>query len=435
MKFFQKTRWLTCLFLFTLIVTAYAHTNSMPQYQALFTLPSNPNTSPALVLRYYQEWGDGSRTGWQTPVVLPTVSIGNRTLPIVLQFSYASPFYTSGAIELGYDQYAQYYTVFSISGHPSENLLIQGPFQQAAYMSATLYSNVMGTQPAIVDKQMTTLDNASNPYIEGNPSVFAYSPTLLQSHTLKPAYSLPLSPPPIHRPRLAARKTPADGTGEIYVYRLDQTSSHENVVEDITPDGCSQAYLYAEKESYQDVIIFRIKVPTTFIESDHPDMTFGHYQTRYFSVSAHRNSDSQDRYLTYWTVNTRMLRDYMDDQGYAYVFFASNDYTNNLAIEQHTPDTQPPVMTWGRYKGYVLGNPDFAIIMRYRDPDPAWQGSPVNATCYATPEDEQPVTKEQLGDYLPEIYGDTMENFQNGHIGAVNKDALWPVDLAKTHGK
>jgi hypothetical protein len=124
-----------------------------------------------------------------------------------------------------------------------------------------------------------------------------------------------------------------------------------------------------------------------------------------------------------------MLKDYEDAEGYAYVFFASDDYAKQLAAQEGTPPTQPPVMKWGHYKGYLLGNPSYAIIMRYRDPNPTWQGSPENATCYATPDDLKPVTRAELGKSLPEIYGDSLENFNNGQIGPVNKDAPWPKTM------
>ncbi|MBV8801928.1 MAG: hypothetical protein JO131_02990 [Gammaproteobacteria bacterium] len=84
-------------------------------------------------------------------------------------------------------------------------------------------------------------------------------------------------------------------------------------------------------------------------------------------------------------------------------------------------------MTWGRYKGYLLGDPNFAIIIRYRDPDHAWQGSPENAICYANPAELKPVTVAELGEYLPEIYGDTLEHFNKGYIGIIDKNQPWPT--------
>ncbi|TAK71540.1 MAG: hypothetical protein EPO11_11175 [Gammaproteobacteria bacterium] len=385
----------------------------MPQYQAVFTIADN--NSGTLVLRFYQAWGDGSRTGWQTPVTSPLVTVENMNLPLSVAFAYSDD-YSFGSNDLGYDQYAQYLVTQVPAGSLGKKLIITGSFQQVAYLSAVIYAQ--NGQQEILDKDMITLNTEKNPYLEGNPSVFSYSPASVKK--------ILLSGQKANLPRLAI-KTNAS-TGQINVYRLDQYDSAIDVADDIAPDGCSRAYLYAEKDYHQAMIILRIKVPTTFIDSDHPDQVFGHYQTRYLSVGSHRMSGVAP-YLRYWTVNARMLKDYMDEEGYAYVFFAPNSYANALAIQQQTPDTQPPVMTWGKYKGYLLGNPDYAIIIRYRDPDPAWQGSPQQATCYATPDALQPVTKEELGDYLPEIYGDTMENFLNGHIGLVNNMMPWPSSL------
>lgn len=80
-------------------------------------------------------------------------------------------------------------------------------------------------------------------------------------------------------------------------------------------------------------------------------------------------------------------------------------------------------MTWGNYTGFVLGEPTFATILRYRVPSDIWLGSPINGVCYPNADALEPVTAEELGDYLPEMYGDTFENFLNGKIGAVNKDS------------
>lgn len=121
-----------------------------------------------------------------------------------------------------------------------------------------------------------------------------------------------------------------------------------------------------------------------------------------------------------------MLYENIDADGYAYVFFVTNAYAAQLASEQSLPEGQAPVISWGKYTGYVLGEPDYAVILRYRVPADTWQGSPANATCWLTSEDNQPVTKEQLGDWFPEMYGDTMDNFFSGNIWPVYSDQDWP---------
>ncbi|TAK73067.1 MAG: hypothetical protein EPO11_09140 [Gammaproteobacteria bacterium] len=429
-----------------------ANINHMPQYKITFTIPwrakdeyTPPDGKPIdrdrfLVLRYYQPWGDGTATGWQQLVNLPTVTFDGQPLMLSTVFAYSNPeWFNYGSVGLGYDQYAQY---FGVDIPEPTNLLgatltIAGPFQQTAYFSATLYAGyydegshteLAGYQEELIDSAMLTLPLPCNPYVEGHPSVFAYpAPTSeMALNNQHPATFLNQKDKNAMLDNL-----PISTTHQISVYRLDRYESARVIADDIAPDGCSRAYLIGQMASGQDVAILRIKVPTTFIDSDNPNKIYSHYQAQYFSVGSHRNppADPTDL-LSYWAVNARMLRDYMDDQGYAYVFFAPNAYTNNLAIEQNTPPTQPPIMTWGRYKGYLLGEPDFAIILRYRAPDSSWKGSPENAKCYATPKQLQPVTVAELGEYTPEIFGDTLDNFLKGHIGSVDKDSAWPITAA-----
>lgn len=416
---------LNVFLLFNLLQNAHAadittaNIKQMPQYTATFTLPSLPFSSfSTLVLRFYQAYGDGSRTGWQSNVTPPTVIYQGNVYPINTFFSYHTGNYIYGSYGLGYDQFAEYYgTNIAIEPNHTTALTITGTFQQVAYLSATLYMG--GTQLELLDREMKVAVPELNPYIKNHPSVFAYPVNNTPLLTPLSENTFPLNKPNFNHPFVDPQ------TGKIDVYRLDQQESKQVVADDIAPDGCSRAYLFAQKNLSQEMIILRIKVPNVFIDGNRPDKIFHQYQTRYLSVGAHEISS--ETLLDFWTVNAEMLRDYMDADGYAYVFFASNTYTQQLAIQQNTPHTQPPVMTWGHYKGYLLGDPNFAIIIRYRDPNKAWQGSPENAVCYATPNDLKPVTAGELGEYLPEIYGDTLDHFNKGHIGIIAKNRPWPT--------
>lgn len=397
----------------------------MPQYEANFNLKISETgrkvDSHLLVLRFYQAWGDGSSFGWQFPVKPPIAFLDSQVIPIANIFSYSpSASFANGAIGLGYDQYAQYYG--AVLGSEGEHLSIKGTFQQVAYMSATLYtfySNGSSEQRELIDKEMSVLPSGCNPYTEGNSSVFAYSPEYTENRLISLKEKLKTQTT-FRLPSILGD----NATGQINIFRLDKNNSENDIADDIAPDGCSRAYLFARKKRNQEFIILRIKVPKTFIENAYPQKTFEKYPVRYLSVGSHRIDDEVT--LDFWTVNNRMLNEYVDNQGYAYVFFAPNYFTQNLALEQKVPATQPPVITWGQYKGYLLGDPDYAIILRYRVPDPSWKGSPENAKCYANEYRLSPVTKEELGEFTPELYGDTLENFLNGKIGAVNKDAAWP---------
>lgn len=397
--------------------------NQIPEYTASFKIVNHSPIMPTLVIRFYQMFGDSSDTGWQSPVDLPTATLNGNPVPVVNAFSYEKN-YLVGSVGLGYDQYAQYLGVVLPASSDEKILTITGTFQQVAYMSAALYSNVDGVeiQEELLDRQMNVVNGESNPYIVTNPSVFSYTTEHINSNlntftNIRKVNKLNL-------------KLANDNSGKIEVYRLDKESSERDLADDIAPDGCSRAYLFANKNDSQEMIILRIKIPKTFIENQHPDKVFSQYQTRYFSVGSHRQS-YDGIILDYWTVNARMLKDYEDADGYAYVFFAPDTYTKQLATEQGTPPTKPPVMEWGRYKGYLLGDPSYAIILRYRDPDPNWQGSPENAKCYVNSTDLKPVTADELGEYFPEIYGDTLDHFNAGHIGIVNKNASWPENSNK----
>ncbi len=76
-----------------------------------------------------------------------------------------------------------------------------------------------------------------------------------------------------------------------------------------------------------------------------------------------------------------------------------------------------------------MGDPDYAIILRYRVPADDWGGNPLRCPCYPDPEHEQPINASQLGEWLPEVFGDTLANFEAGQIGAVNSNADWPAPL------
>lgn len=395
----------------------------VPRYTATFNIKKYPDAlSSFLMLRYYQAWGDGSREGWQQPVTPPLVILDGKELTVNSLFAYDTALYAKGSWGMGYDQYAQYLKVDLPLIAEQSTLTISGSYQQVAYFSATVYTSFANEvlQDELVDQNMVTLDDAPNPYHVANFSVFAYHPDTMNKTAVK-ANTTPT--PPTTKPLLVTTDT-----GALPFYRLDQNTSNKEGADDITADGCSQAYLAAYKSSQQQVEILRIKVPHTFIASDQPDTVFDSYQTRYFSVSAQRLPTSEDAApnLEYWSVNARMLADYQDAQGYAYVFFVPNSYAQNLALEQHTPKTQPPLMHWGNYTGYALGDPDFEILLRYKVPDPNWQGNPHNATCYSDTSVQQPVTVDQLGVYIPEAFGDSLDNFEKGHIGSVAADAAWP---------
>lgn len=390
-----------------------------------------------IVARFYSPFGDGSYSGWQEPLTPPTVTVNGIDTTIENWFPGTdSTTYLMGQQGPGFDQHAQYFKYYPAQEVALYNHLeinVSGEFQKAAYFSIVCYYEVfvketgklIEKQIELLDSEMTTTAANGNPYIINNPSVFSYaspekaaakwSETPVQNSVT--AHTLPT-----HKVAVNAE------TGAIAFFRLDKEASDSVIADEVAADGCSKGYLFSYKTADQRVCILRIKVPTTFVESDSPDTTFGYYQTREFSVGAHVESLDTAPVLNFWTVSSRMLNDYIDEEGYAYVFFAPNEFVKTMAEEQQTPEMQPPLMTWGNYTGFVLGEPTFATILRYRVPSDIWQGSPLNGVCYPDAVALEPVTVDELGQYLPEMYGDTFENFLTGKIGSVNRDATWPAD-------
>ncbi len=401
-----------------------------PQYTSEFTIPARQRG--IIVARFYDVWGDGSLDGWQQPVTPPTVTLDGKPLNLDLWFSansvstpepdgFNEEDYINGQSQGGFDQHSQYYQQsFDALTHDAQ-LVVSGNYQITGYFSITVYLGLDGTrfQYEMLDREMTSTPSNLNPYIEGNPSVIFYSES--EEHNKEEGhiiYNQQIN-------RIDKRE------GEVLFFRADAVRSATGFSDEMAADGCSKGYLSATKDdpNNQQVLILRIKMPTTFIGSATPDLTFGRYQCRQVSVSANIESTaSVDPLLDFWTVSSRMLNEYVDNDGYAYVFFAPTYFTEQLVKEQGVPSRTPPVMTWGNYKGYLLGDPNYAVVIRYRDPASDWEGNPQNAVCYLSPQYNQPVTVDELGVFLPELFGDTMANFLNGKIGAVISDRSWPVE-------
>jgi len=417
----------------------------MPAYTNEITLPpkSDQVTSVIVVMRYYAPFGDGSPDGWEIPVPPPAIKLNGHPRKVGLIFSavsvntggYTPITYIDGQRDGGYDQHAQVYAASVDLNDKEQKLTVSGTFQLVGYFSVVLYyANFADSQPwksqtSIMDKEMATSPEGSNPYHIGNPSVFAYQTPLLTTSTIDHneigllSFFRNIKSPAA----LKSEKAVSADNNSVGLYRPDQFSSKTRMLENIGPDGCSTSYLVTDSPPpMYEVYILRIKVPVVFIQNADPDLIFGDYQCRYLSVNANIPG-TQTPVLDFWTVDSRMLNNYKDKDGYAYVFFAPTDYTQRQAKTQGTPPKTPPVMSWGNYKGYLLGHPDYAIIIRYRDPNLTWEGNPENATCYPTPDTNKPVQSGELGEYTPEIFGDSLSNFESGKIGPVDKNGGWPT--------
>jgi len=444
------------LFIFIVQCAVFSASEIVPTYHQLFQLsdlqPNRLDNSQslhknkkfmktfALTVRFYQNWGDGSFDGYQEPVYNPKVYVDGVELPITIGFRYnASDIRTySGGAGPGFDQYAQYINA-DLRGNNGSQLEVTGPFQNVSYISSTVYKTLVavnnetlqflgvGSQLEAFDYEFQ-VEGLSNPYITGNPSVFAYEPSpppkagiACKISSSQNSSRLPL-PPHI-------QQTYSAPVGAVPVYRLDRFTSQVILADDIAEDGCTRAYLFAEPNTTElQVFMLRVKLPSTFIDDDTPDISFGDYQARYFSVSSHRTDFTVDKNtISYWGVNARMMKPLTDADGYAYVFFTPDSFSQDLARKQGCNPGVPPIISWGRYSGYVLGSPSYSIIIRYRAPQKTWVGSPENAVCYLSPKSLMPLHPGELADFTPEIYGGMLDAFsEKGQIGPINNKEPWP---------
>ena len=223
----------------------------------------------------------------------------------------------------------------------------------------------------------------------------------------------------------------------IPVYRLSKhLTSTEFVLEQQDLSTCSYTYLFCrpinpEKSRQFDLKfygILRIKVPNVYS----PLMgcqTMEDYDALYFSISAMQGKQ-RPNITSFWTVNSPMMEKTKDADGFAYVFWMPEDeFIGKFELNSPTP----PIIQWGDYTGYVLPAPTFAFYIRYKSPNPTWKGSPINARCHSNEKTNKPVTSDQLGDWLPSVYGENFKNFDafinSNSIGIIenNKEKPWIV--------
>lgn len=465
----------------------------MPTYSYSFNLSS----TNIIVFRIYENYGDGSSNGWQDISMKPKLilSYNDSTttvdIKVICIYRYShSPYirYYKGSRAFGYDQFAQYYVaIIDPTKYPTDTIAhASGSFYQAAYSSITSYTYNNSDADQFLAKPVyhasasgwtVTNSNTPNPFIVNNPSVLAYEPVATEniSHHYQGTQDTDsilthveellllklesgLSFPNTAALRNLAVSTDNNGkvdtaasTGKVDFYRLDEYLSSTSFADatDYGSDGCSEEYIFAPttaESSENQVYILRVRVPTTFFNSSHPSTIFDSYQDTYFSVSANRNNTlieakhdtgklDIDFFLPkYWTVDSRMLNEYKDEQGYAYVFCVPDHYARELSAKQNDGysfenRTSAPLLTWGIYTGYALAEASFAIILRYKEPQSSWEGSPTNAQCYPTTESNLPIPNDALGSFTPEAFQGPYEDFLEGHIGIVKKDHPWPSKL------
>ena len=270
-----------------------------------------------------------------------------------------------------------------------------------------------------------------NPFQFGNPNTACYGKN--------PVSELPtrISSNDHSQKLISSRSYSATPISAIPIYRLSKkTSSTDFVLEQQDLRTCSNTYLFCrpvnpEKSRQFDLKfygILRIKVPNIYS----PRMgcqTMDDYDALYFSISAMQRKQ-RPNITSFWTVNSPMMEKTKDEDGFAYVFWMPEDeFIGKFKLNSPTP----PIIQWGDYTGYVLPTPTFAFEIRYKSPNPAWKGSPINAKCYLNEKTNKPVTSDELGEWLPSVYGQNFKNFDafinSKSIGIIenSKEKPWIV--------
>lgn len=403
----------------------------MPSFKFDYILPSDlyDIKSVETMFRFNNFFGDGSINGWLQPMPDPelSVSIGSEQMIIYAD----DQEYNSGGSMGNSDQFCRIsWGIIDASENtplnPGTTVSISGRFQQVSYFSLAVYivyGDNLIRYVTIRAKDMTAVPPGLNPYTEGNPSVFAYP---------APQKTDKLLPTKLIKNAVTRQQPVTQGESNIYengwvdIYRIDRLTGTTGSPDGMEADGCADYYITYHDDLPYSAFIFRIKVPDTFVKNGSPDKIYGSYQCSEYIISSYQTRPASVPILPYWETCSRQMYENIDDNGYAYVFLLSDEYVQSLIEEQQTPYATPPIVSWGNFKGPALGLPTRNVSIRLRGPSENWAGAPINTACYFTPIDNQPLTAEALGEWLPELYGDTFANFLNGNIGAVSNDQPWP---------
>lgn len=401
----------------------------MPRYSQDFSMDFTPGSVGdgqyilyLLYVRYYSAWNpDGSREPVSAgQVYWPDITVTDPDgVPSVVSMNV-----TDDNLKL-FSHYTtvKAYTYGPLADGSQMSLNIQGFFEQAGYMSLALYryiyfldgTYVLDSETHYRGDELTPVDGGLNPFIKGNLSVFAYErptpvPILFSKNTLNVNNLLKKNIGSVAgESNRSINTVPNLGVDEhIDFYRPSKQSFHNDeygAQESLAPDGCSPDYLGALNllDSEKNYFILKMKMPTTFIHGDNPDLTYAGYEVQELTIDTYNNLGTS---ATRYAVSSRLLNDYMDNEGYVYVFLAPEDVVTQLATDQgldYNVTKIPPIYTWNGKIGYVLDRG--IMVIRHRGSDPTWEGYVGNTTCYLTDADLQPVQPADLGEYYPELTG------------------------------
>jgi hypothetical protein len=442
-----------------LFQSSYIATASLPTYSYSLSNPSDGDYCGVyLVLRLYDLYDQIN--SFQMPDITIHFTDGtayeNYVPPYKWSYNYSDPISYYGQITYGEDQYAvYYYGDLTHINNTISGISVSGVLPRVSYMNMKYeyesYTNGNCPHKSKIEPSMliqtTDLsdfeynwDGGSNPYIVGDTSTVGYY-TSQDEEAKDPSHQISSDKKTMH----TEEKGDA-GESPLNVYRLDVALSKL-----VQPDGhsdtkCSASYLFAnlynnpeiascEKPDFAPMYnyaVMKVTIPYAFNVYDDNEITFNDYDVRYFSVSSHLCNKELNNSLPFWTVNTRMMANFLNATALEaanepfYLFFAPIEDVQQYVLD-NDPDglldkSTPPPYEWGIYKGFLLAIPDFSFIFRYRISNANWAGNPNRSPCYDSPRANQPVSNIDA-EWIPEIFGDNFDSFDEFE----NADMIGPI--------
>lgn len=215
------------------------------------------------------------------------------------------------------------------------------------------------------------------------------------------------------------------GSSYLPVYRPDAVTSQMIGGEEAKSGLCSTTYLYSIvshtpitsiMDSPTEVYPYgwiKIKLPNVYDSSIQKNPS-NEYDALYYSVTFASSTTQHEPCSQYWSVNAEMMKKYITKDGYVYLFWAPI-----TDISQKIGTTPGIVTTKTGIQGYILPIPTYALIWRFKAPNPNFPGAPNNAKCYPTLISNKGIRTEMIRDginYCPIVFGtyaNTLNEFLN----------------------
>lgn len=361
------------------------------------------------------------------PRCFMTTNKGIRELFIAFAYTKTG---LKGQIGLGFDQYA---IVFANPNPQYERDLVTNSVELFFYTDVNYWSfnwnNKQGVRIFITCKNSneTSMNTWSyqngttiipDPFKAANSTIGCY---LTNSSTENKYVRTEIKPSPLSGEEVIKRK-------DLPIFRIDQQTggnlSKYGFLDGWRAGECFNTYLFGpifvplhQDFTEYDYGIIRIPVPNVYTGPYCPlDQDL---DLNYFSLSTSydpnlKPEELQKRVLPFWTVNGRMMKDNVNENGCSYVIWMPVEDIKSLSIYNPT-DPMAPILQFNvpnpennepmLVNAFILGKSDYCWIFRYRTPNPNWEGNPDNAHCSLTTFPNPPIQQKELNNWLPIIAG------------------------------